>query len=272
MPELPEVETIKRQLQRKIKGKTIKAVEIRLAKMVKVDKNFFKKNIIGAKIKNIWRRAKLLIFELTNSYRILIHLKMSGQLIYQGEAGKHTHLIYYFSDGARLIHNDLRQFGYVKLVAKEQLKELLEKKENYGPEPLAKEFTLEVFEKLLKKYPKKKIKPLLMDQTFLAGIGNLYADEILFAAGVLPLRSVGKLKPQETKKIYQNIIHILKLAIKHRGTSADLYVDTEGKPGNFVSLLKVYGREGKKCFRCGGRIKRIKINGRSAHFCPRCQK
>lgn len=263
-----------------MKGKTIKTVEVFLPKIVKADLKFFKKAVSGATIKDVRRRAKLLILELDNNYALAIHLKMSGQLVYigrrtaryNGQKGKYTHLIYYFTDGSKLIHNDLRQFGYIKLIPSDKLKELLEKKENYGPEPLNKDFTLKVFEGLLKKYPKKRIKPLLMDQTFLAGIGNLYADEILFASGVLPTRPTGQIKPAEVKKFYQNIKKILTLAIKHRGTSADLYIDAQGKKGNFLSKLKIYQREGKKCFRCGTKIKRIKINGRSAFFCPRCQK
>ena len=243
-----------------------------MPKMVKAGLKFFKKTLSGAKIKDVRRRAKLLILELDNNYTLVIHLKMSGQLIYNGQKTKHMHLIYHFTDGSKLIHNDLRQFGYVKLIPADKLEELLEEKEKYGPEPLNKDFTLKIFEGLLKKYPKKRIKPLLMDQTFLAGIGNLYADEILFASSVLPTRPVGRIKLAEAKKIYQNIKKILTLAIKYRGTSADLYIDAQGKKGNFLSKLKVYQREGQKCFRCGAIIKRIKINSRSAFFCPRCQK
>ncbi len=271
MPELPEVETIKRQLAKRIIGKKIKAVEVRLPKLVRADIKTFKKAVIGAKVKGIRRRAKLLIWELDNGWALVMHLKMSGQIIYKGKDNKHTHLIYYFTDGSKIIHNDLRQFGYVKLVPLQKLEDLLEKEEAYGPEPLNKEFTLKIFEEILKKYPNKKIKPLLMDQKVVAGIGNLYADEILFGAGALPTRLVKNIKTEEMAKVYKKIIEILKLAIKHRGTSADLYIDAEGKKGNFVPKLKVYGREGRKC-NCGGIIKRIKIGSRSAHFCPACQK
>jgi formamidopyrimidine-DNA glycosylase len=271
MPELPEVETIKRQLNRKIKGKKIKAVEVRLPHFVKYPLEKFKKIVEGAKIKNINRRAKLLIIELSNGYCLIIHLKLTGQLIFNGQPTKHTHLIYAFTDGSQLIHNDLRQFGFVKVVPKKELADFLAK-EKFGPEPLTKKFTLDLFKELLSKRKGAKIKPLLMDQSFVAGIGNVYSDEILFYAGVRPTRKAGSLKPKEIEKIYQGIKKILPAALSRRGTSADTYVDTEGREGNYIPLLRVYQREGQPCFVCGTKIKRLKMGGRSAHFCPRCQK
>jgi formamidopyrimidine-DNA glycosylase len=285
MPELPEVETIRRQLIRKIKGKKIKVVEVRLPRLVRADLKKFKQSITGAEIKDVRRRAKLLIIELSSGYCLVIHLKLTGQLIYkaQGQSSedcplgtvlesKHTHIIYIFTDGSQLLHNDLRQFGYVKLVPTNQLTELLEKEEKFGPEPLDKKFTLDLFKQLLTKNPRAKIKPLLMNQTFIAGIGNIYSDEILFYAGVQPTRKVQTLKPEEIKKIYQGIKKILPAAISRRGTSADKYIDTAGQEGEYLPLLKVYQREGQPCVRCGTKIKRLKLGGRSAHFCPRCQK
>jgi formamidopyrimidine-DNA glycosylase len=271
MPELPEVETIKRQLNQKIKGKKIKKVEVRLRKFVKYPLEKFKKITVGAKVRNISRRAKLLIIELSNNYYLVIHLKLTGQLIFNGQPTKHTHLIYYFTDNSRLIHNDLRQFGFVKVVPKKELADFL-KQERFGPEPLSKDFTFELFKELLNKRKNSKIKPLLMDQKFIAGIGNLYADEILFFAKVLPTRKVSTLKPEEIKRIYQEIKRILSLGIKKRGSSVEYYVDAKGKKGGFVPLIKVYQREGQPCDICGTKIKRIKIGTRSAHFCPKCQK
>jgi formamidopyrimidine-DNA glycosylase len=267
MPELPEVETIKRQLSRKIKGKTIKRVEIRLLKLVKMPAKKFKKRVEGQKILDVQRRAKLVIFRLSDGY-LLTHLKMTGQLIFNGEENKHTYLIYHFTAGSYLLHNDLRKFGFVKLVGD------LEKyfiKEKYGPEPLENDFTLKVFKELLKG-KKTKIKPLLMNQQFIVGVGNLYADEILFSAGVLPTRKASDLKEKEIKKIYQGIKRILELAVKKKGSSADDYLDTAGKKGTFFpDSINVYRREGEPCFKCGTKIKRIKIGARSAHFCPKCQ-
>ena len=277
MPELPEVETISRQLNGFLAGKKIKSVEIFLPKIIKAPPAEFKKAVLDAQVKKVWRRAKILIFELLNGYSILIHLKLTGQLIFQKpeiknqRLWKYTHLIFNFQDGSRLLFNDLRQFGYVKLVKIEKLAELLAK-ENFGPEPLEKNFTLKVFEKILRQRPRAKIKQFLMDPKNLAGIGNIYSDEILFVAGVHPSRRVETLKGKETEKIFENSKKILQKAIKLRGTSADTYFDARGQEGKFLKELKVYGKKGEKCVKCRGEITRIKIGGRSAHFCPRCQK
>lgn len=271
MPELPEVETIKRQLLRKIKGKRIQSVDIRLAKFIKHPLERFRKIVEAAKIESVERRAKLIIIKLSSNYSLIIHLKLTGQLIYNGKPDKHTHLIYNFSDQSRLVHNDLRQFGYIKVIPTKALSDFF-KKEKFGPEPLDKKFTIGLFKEMLAKRKNAKIKPLLMDQTFLAGIGNLYSDEILFYAKVRPLRKINTLKLKEIKKIYQGIKKILPLAISRRGSSIDTYIDAEGQRGNYPSLLKVYGREDQTCFFCSNKIKRLKIGGRSAHYCPRCQK
>lgn len=291
MPELPEVETIRQELLKKIKNKKISAVLVNLSKQVFVDgkkgdvKNFIR-ILKGAEIKNIGRRAKILKIELNNDFRLYIHLKMTGQLIYRNSTGevssrgghpwplpdvevpnKWTHVIFTFSDGSHLYFNDLRQFGYIKLVGGATAD-----RDNFGPEPLEKSFTLDVFKKILPKWPKRKIKQLLMDQSIIAGIGNIYSDEILFYSGVLPARAVFRLKEKEIKKIYQGIKLILKNAIKARGTSVDMYRDAAGRKGGFEKYLKVYNRKGKKCKKCGIIIIKIKIGGRSAHYCPKCQK
>lgn len=271
MPELPEVETIKRQLNRKIKGKKIKEVEIRLKKFVRPAPEEFQKIAEGKEIKSVSRRAKLLLFDLVGDYFMAAHLKMTGQLVFNGAVGKHSHVVYYFSDGTWLAHNDLRQFGFARLVLKAELIKFLSQ-HKFGPEPLAKEFTLDFFKELLAKKKRVKIKPLLMDQKFVAGIGNLYADEILFFARVRPARPAGTLKSNEIKNIHLGIREILTLAIKHRGTSAENYVDAYGRPGKFLPLLKVYQREGEPCVRCQGKVNRIKLANRSAYFCPKCQK
>ena len=278
MPELPEVETIRTQLQKLMAGKKIAKVEVSLPKMVKLPLAKFRKIVIGAVVKNVKRRAKILIFELSNDWSILTHLKLSGRLIFrkkneklEPEDAKWNHLIYYFNDGSRLFHNDLRQFGYVKLVKTEEFEDFF-KKEKLGPEPLNKEFTLNEFLTILERKPKARIKQFLMNQQNIAGIGNIYSDETLFFAGIHPLRKVGDLKSAEIKKIFSGIKKILLEALKLKGSSVDLYLDVSGREGGYVPKLKVYGREGKKCFNCGTIVKRIKIGGRSAHFCPNCQK
>lgn len=266
MPELPEVETIKRQLNKRIKGKKISRVDVGLPKII------FGKIAKGAKIIDLFRRGKLLILELSKGNFIVHHLKLTGQLIYKGKINKHTHLIYYFTDKTHLVYNDLRQFGYVKVFKdKESLNQFLEKEE-LGPEPLEKDFTFDKFKKLLNQRKRAQIKPLLMNQKFIAGIGNIYASEILFFARVLPTRIVKSLKPKEIEGIYQGIKKILFLAIRVKGTSASDYLDAYGKKGGFMPLAKVYQREKQPCPVCGTKVKRIKIGQRSSFFCPKCQK
>jgi len=278
MPELPEVETIKSQLEKLIVDKQILKVDVGLAKMVKLPLAKFRKIVIGSKIKKISRRAKILIFKLSNGWSILVHLKMSGRLIFrkkgaklQIEDTKWNHLIYYFKDGSRLFHNDLRQFGYVKLIKTDELDDFF-KKEKLGPEPLKKDFSLIDFSAILKQKSKAKIKQFLIDQQNISGIGNIYSDEILFFAGVHPLRRVADLKPEESKKIFDGIKKILPKALRLRGTSDNDYLDALGNKGEYAIQLKVYGREGEKCKKCRGIIHRVKIGGRSAHFCSKCQK
>lgn len=243
MPELPEVETIRRQLSGKIVGKELD----------------------GKKITGVRRRAKILIIDFNDGSSLAFHLKLTGQLIFNGQPSAYTRQVFYFKDGARLIFNDARKFGWWKMVKSTST---IEKK--FGPEAL--EISLEEFRNNLKRRPLSKIKTLLMNQEFIAGIGNIYSDEILFASKIHPLCRVGSLKPEEIKNIHQNIKKILAKAIKYNGSSVQSYLDACGNKGDFVRYHKVYQREGKKCFRCLSLVKRIKIGGRSAHFCSACQK
>jgi len=241
MPELPEVETIRRQLSGKIVGKRL-----------------LRKKIVGVR-----RRAKLLIIDFRDGSSLIFHLKLTGQLIFNGEPSRYTRKVLNFQDGSRLVFNDLRKFGWYKIVKKSR-----EMEEKFGPEPLKMNF--KTFESILEKRPKAKIKPLLMDQKMIAGIGNIYSDEILFASGIRPMRLVKTLKKPEIKKIFQNIKKILEKAIKAKGSSVEHYVDACGQKGNYVKQHKAYQQ--KKCSVCGKQIIKMKINGRSAHFCPKCQK
>ncbi|MEA1937440.1 MAG: bifunctional DNA-formamidopyrimidine glycosylase/DNA-(apurinic or apyrimidinic site) lyase [Patescibacteria group bacterium] len=294
MPELPEVETIKNDLRRKILKKKIKRVDLRLKKIVKSSVKNFVSNLEGSSFEKIERRGKLLIFKLNQKDKyLLIHLRMTGQLIYQkgkriiagghsdnsrdGETrcfyedlpNKHTHIIFHFSDKSKLFFNDLRRFGIVKIVDEKELEEILN---NFGAEPLEKSFSLKAFRDLIEN-KKENIKAFLLNQKYIAGIGNIYADEILFEAGILPSRKIDSLKNKESKKIYQAIRKILKKAVKYRGTSFNDYVDTDGKRGDFLRLLKVYGREKEKCLRCKkGIIQKVKIAGRGTRYCDKCQK
>lgn len=286
MPELPEVETIKLELLGLIKNKTIMAVDVRLEKQVKTAKDVFLNKVIGEKVTNIRRRAKMLIFDLANGYHLVFHLKMTGQLIYRGYKGrlaggghpikqdladlpnKFTHVIFEFRSGDLLFFNDLRQFGWVKLVSDAELQEM---DAQYGPEPLAKDFTFVAFQKTVAGKPTA-IKPLLMDQSVIAGVGNIYAQEACYCANISPTRPAKKLNITELKNLYGCLRQILKLAVEKQGTSADAYVDAFGHQGQMEPYLKIYGHEGEKCPRCGGTIKAIKQGARTTAYCPRCQK
>ncbi len=240
MPELPEVETIRLQLAGKVIGKKIN----------------------GRRIVCLRRRGKILMIDFDNGSTLAFHLKMTGQLIFNGKPSKHTRKVFNFDDGSRLIFNDVRKFGWYKIV-----KNTDEIEKGFGPEALA--VGLKIFKNALDKRPNAKIKPLLMDQKFIAGIGNIYSDEILFASKIHPLRLVKTLDEKETKIIFQNIKKILKKAIELRGSSVDHYLDAYGRKGEYLKRHKIYQKE--KCSSCGEKIKKIKINGRSAHFCPKCQ-
>ncbi len=286
MPELPEVQTIVNELNCKIKGKTIKLIEVRNPSSGLPTPNILINKTKGKKIKEVRRRGKLIDIDLDGNNNILIHLKMTGQLVYVANTGKKisgghpiinignlpnkfSHVIINFTDGSILYFNDIRKFGWVKYVTNIE-RDII--KQKYGLEPFDKEYTLENFTAILKRYPKRKIKQLLMDQEKFSGLGNIYADESLFAAKILPMRLVGSLKKEEIKLLYKVIPKILKFAISKGGTTADNYVRTDGSKGKMVNFLKVYGREGKKCKRCGKIISKIKLGGRGTHFCKFCQK
>lgn len=275
MPELPEVETIRRQLEKVLIGKTIKNVEVRFGKKINLPASKFVAKLRGAKFLAIRRRAKLLILDLSNKLSLLIHLKMTGRLLYVPaniKPTKHTHSIFNLSDGWQLFWEDVRKFGFIKVMPTAEVNDYLARA-NYGPEPLEPDFSFEIFKNCLLKSPRKKVKPLLMEQTCLAGIGNIYADEGLWYAGVQPTRRTGNLSGKELRGLYNSLRKVLLASIKYRGTSADAYLDAYGKEGEFVPRLKAYGKEGSKCSRGdGGVIKKIRLGGRGAHFCPAHQK
>jgi formamidopyrimidine-DNA glycosylase len=310
MPELPEVQTIASELDKKIVGKTIRKVIVNAPKMVAVGpevvsnirtvKNSqieqFKKLLVNKKVISVTRRAKILIFKFSGHLSMLVHLKMTGQFIYEDKKlrsktggkyrmlnklnaplvllpGKHTHVIFYFTDGSTLYFNDVRKFGYLKLVRDDELlnvKELLE----FGPEPLSKQFTLSLFCASLKGRKGKKIsvKQLLMDYSFVAGIGNIYSDEILFHAGVRPTRGIKYLSDKDIQRIYNWIKPVLIQGIKSKGSSVGDFVRTDGSWGQMGKYHFVYGRKGQKCKKCGTIITAVKLGGRTGSYCPNCQK
>lgn len=284
MPELPEVETIKKDLKLKIKGKKICDIEVLWNGALNVSAKKFTLLVKNATILDISRRAKILIFSLSNNYSLLIHLKMTGQLLFvpknpnrglkelkMNPIYKHARVIFIFSNKSILVFNDLRKFGYIKIVPKNELQDHINN-EKFGPEPLSDDFTLEKFNEILKKYPKRKIKQFLTNPEIIAGIGNIYADEIDFYAKVNPTKQINNLTIKQIELLFRGIKEILTKAVELRGSSVENYVDADGRKGDYVKELKVYDREGEKCILCPGKVKRIKLGGRSSYFCPKCQK
>jgi formamidopyrimidine-DNA glycosylase len=290
MPELPEVETIVRDLKEKVLKKTISNVWTDAKEIIKKPKNFedFKKELINTKILNIERRGKNIIFFLSNQKILLIHQKLTGHLLFgkwkkknktwvseiegplkKDPMNQFLHLIFFFKDGWQLALSDLRKFAKVEILTKEELKKEINQ---LGPEPLDKNFKFEDFKKRILEKKSKEIKKVLMDQKIIAGIGNIYSDEILWEAKVHPLKIVENLKEDELKNIYKAMKKILPKAIKLGGESFLTYRKINGEKGKFDLIRKVYKREKEECFRCKSKIERIKINQRSTHFCPRCQK
>lgn len=298
MPELPEIETIRLSLQKAIVGKTIKNIEVRKPKIFKGNP----KEVIGKKIENIKRRGKILIINLSQDLSLVIHFKLTGQLLWiekseikkfawQSSFGaqkskimtlghpipfagselpaKTTHVIFDI-DGGRLFYNDLRQFGWIKIANSDQLSVI---SDQLGVEPFSKEFTMSYLEQIFSK-TKKPIKLVLMDQAKIAGIGNIYANEALFEAGISPAKPAKKLRNREIKKLRKSIRQVLEDGIKYGGSSAEneAYIKPNGTKGAYQEHLKVYQKEGETCLRCGTKIKRINLGGRGTFFCPKCQK
>lgn len=296
MPELPEVETIVNDLKTKISGHKILGVDSDWEKIIKEPEySKFKKNIQGLIIQNIQRKGKNIVIYLTGNKALIIHLKMTGHplvsscweftngklkkkktdeckkpdLIDSDPQNKFIHLGFTLDKGKSILLSDLRKFASVKLVEQNKLKDLFS---TLGPDALNPELDYKKFKDLILK-EKREIKKVLMDQTVISGIGNIYSDEILLEAKIHPNKKSSSLNKKEIKKIHENIKKILKEAIEKRGTSISDYRDTEGKKGFYADYRRVYGKEGMSCpKKCKGIIERIKIGGRSSYFCPQCQK
>lgn len=277
MPELPEVETVKRGLAAAITGAKINGLESDLPKMLRgKTRPAFAAAVTGAKINGVNRRGKYLLINLSNGQTIVAHLKMTGQMLVVKKTEpveKHTHVILHLSGGRDLRFKDIRQFGFLELFKTETIGEGGEKMPGLGPEPLSRAFTPGVLFWKLKKRPKSKIKSLLLDQSVVAGLGNIYADEVLHHAKVRPSRRAGTLTEKERDRIYSAIRSVLPDAIAKKGTTVRDFVGVDGEPGGYVTHLKAYGRAGENCPTCGaGVIKRVVIGGRATHYCPKCQK
>lgn len=264
MPELPEVETVRQDILPFVKGRVIKKVEIKsLRNILKgISSSRLKKKLVGEKILDVERRAKYLIFKLASGRCFTVHLGMTGRVLFQPD--DYVRAIFHLSGRRVLYYSDARRFGKIRVF--EGYPEL-----KLGPEPLGREFTPAGFKEMLKER-KAAIKLVLMDQKFLAGLGNIYAIESLFRAGVDPKRPANKLKGAEVKKLYREIKKVLFEALGYRGTSDSWFLDAHGKKGGFQLRLKVYGRKGEPCLKCKTPVKRIVMGQRGTYFCPRCQK
>ncbi len=274
MPELPEVETVRRGLVPWISGQRIQKVELLLPRLLKYPSPAaFKPTLVNRTILDLSRKGKYLIFKLETQRELIIHLGMSGRLI-PGERKEslppHTHFILRLEGPQDLLFIDPRTFGRIALVDKD----------DYSPVPGLNQLGLDPTHPDEYQWPKvqkvlegnRPVKSFLLDQSALAGIGNIYADESLFRAGIHPLRKVAELSLQEKKRLFKTIKEVLEEAIQSGGTTILTFMDSRNNYGHYQNLLQVYGRDLQPCYQCKTRIEKIKIGGRSSHFCPRCQK
>lgn len=335
MPELPEVETVRRGLNSLIIGRKIKTITNDNPKSfpnTEVDVSSF---AIGASVVNVRRRAKVLMIDLLSSYTFVIHLKMTGQLVFVGEStetgraailssgaalrvtesqpvalgsplagtspsykvaarpdsdspevrfgaghpsdslvgnlpDKSTRVVITFEDGSRLFFNDQRKFGWMRLMPTLEV-ENIDFMKKVGPEPLEDDFTAEQFAERFKRRPRTNIKAALLDQTVVAGAGNIYADESLWGAKIHPQTLVGDVPESKLHILYRELRAVLTLAIDKGGSTNRNYVNAEGKKGSYMDFARVFRREGQACPRCGEVIIKLKVAGRGTHICPRCQ-
>lgn len=277
MPELPEVESLRRILIRTAVGRTIVSARIGQARLRRRVTSDFAGAIAGRRIVKLSRRAKYLILELDGDDVMLVHLGMSGSLTHRQDGfsvgdldPRHDHLEFSLDDNSRLVYNDPRRFGMVRLIPRAVLASTAELK-GLGPEPLSREFNTDY---LASKARDKRvaIKNLIMDQRIVAGVGNIYAAEILFRAGVRPTRRAGRVTRSEIEKIAAAVPMILRAAIGRSGTTFRSYRDSRGQPGRFAERLRVYGREGQPCYTCSSPIKNVVVGQRASFYCPQCQR
>jgi len=287
MPELPEVETVRRGLSELIIGKAIASAVNDTAKSFPNTQTDVKQFMIGAKVTAIRRRAKVLMIDLSTDYSLVIHLKMTGQLVYVGTkdrfgAGhpndslvnalpdKSTRVTIGFDDDSQLFFNDQRKFGWVKLMPTLEIPNLPFMKK-VGPEPLEAEFTLQQFRDRFTRRARTNIKAALLDQSVVAGVGNIYADEALWGAKIHPTRLTGSITDDEFKALYTELREVMNLSIEKGGSSNRNYVNAEGKRGSYMDFARVFRREGLPCPRCGTTIEKSRVAGRGTHVCPFCQ-
>lgn len=322
MPELPEVETVRIGLAALLPGREIKAVNFDWPKSFPNAKADVEQFVIGAKVVEVKRRAKVLLIELSSKYSLIVHLKMTGQLVFiaqnrhpeprSGDSGSHgesakssqqvngildqvrndelrfgaghpsesligelpdksTRVTLTFADDSQLFFNDQRKFGWMRLLPTAEVMNI-DFFKKVGPEPLSADFTWQVMRDRLMRRKNTSIKAALLDQTVIAGIGNIYADEALWGAKIHPSTLVNQVSAAKFHTLYDELLYVLKLSIEKGGSSDRNYVNAEGKKGSYVSFARVFRREGKPCSRCGHTIEKIRVAGRGTHVCPHCQR
>jgi formamidopyrimidine-DNA glycosylase len=286
MPELPEVETVRRGLSELIIGRRIKTVTHDTPKSFPNDSQAVQSFMLQSNVIAVRRRAKVLLIDLSSHYSVVIHLKMTGQLVYVGEtrfgAGhpndslvnalpdKSTRVTIEFFDTSQLYFNDQRKFGWMKLIATAEVPDM-DFMRRVGPEPLEADFTPAQFSARFKRRTNTSIKAALLDQSVVAGVGNIYADESLWGAKIHPKRLVKTITPKEFKLLYTELRLVMNLAIEKGGSSNHTYINAEGKKGSYMDFARVFRREGLECPRCGTTIIKFKAAGRGTHICPNCQ-
>jgi formamidopyrimidine-DNA glycosylase len=287
MPELPEVETVRTGLARLLPGLTVKSVKFDWDKSFPNAKTDTDKFLVGAKIVQIRRRAKVLIIDLSTKYSLMIHLKMTGQLVFRSESAvfgaghPSDSLVGQLPDrstrvtldlgSAKLFFNDQRKFGWVKLVPTVEI-DNIDFFKKLGPEPLSANFTAKAFRGRLKRRAKSPIKPVLIDQAVIAGVGNIYADEALWGAKIHPGTKVGDISDAKLNKLFNELQYVLRLSIEKGGSTDKNYVDAEGKKGSYLEFAQVFRRQNLPCPRCGETIIKTRLAGRGTHICLRCQR
>ncbi len=300
MPELPEVETIKVGLAKLLPGKVVKDVWYDWDKSFPNAPADVARFLVGAKVQKVRRRAKVLIIELSGGWALVIHLKMTGQLVFvaspqkgQGARGKgqgerfggghptdslvgelpakSTHVIIDFTDGSKLFFNDQRKFGWMRLLPALEIPEI-DFFKKVGPEPLDADFTVDLFIERLMRRPNSTVKAVLLDQTVIAGVGNIYADESLWGAKIHPATPVSKIPKAKLVLLYNSLRDVLTLSIRKGGSTDKNYVDAQGQKGSYLAFANVFRKQGQPCPRCGTPIEKIRVAGRGTHICPKEQR
>ena len=288
MPELPEVETVRIGLSTFLPGRTVAKVEHNWDKSFPNSPADVEQFLIGATVVTVARRAKVLLIELDSKYTLVIHLKMTGQLVFRGAKGEHfgaghptnsligelpdrsTRVILTFADDSSLFFNDQRKFGWMRLLPTAEVPQI-DFFKKVGPEPLSANFTWEILRDRLKRRLNTHTKAALLDQTVVAGIGNIYADESLWGAKIHPQTPVKNLSDAQFKALHNALLDVLTLAIEKGGSTDRNYVNAEGKRGTYLQFARVFRREGQACPRCGTIIIKSRVAGRGTHLCPHCQ-